>query len=49
MILMIANKDGSRASPVVWKAKQIEKICHSSKDAETLAMSKILDEGTDKG
>merc|ERR1711954_473007 len=32
------------ASPVMWKSKQIERVCHSSKDAETLAMSKLLDE-----
>ena len=26
----------TRASPIYWKAKQIEQVCHSSKDAETL-------------
>ena len=43
---MIANKSMTKASPVMWKAKQIERVCHSSKDAETLALSKILDETT---
>ena len=43
---MIANKEMTKASPVMWKAKQIERVCHSSKDAETLALSKILDEIT---
>ena len=26
------------------KSKQIDRVCHSSKDAETLAMSKLIDE-----
>merc|ERR1712112_234725 len=46
MMMMIANKELKKASPVMWKAKQIERVCHSSKDAETLALSKILDETT---
>ena len=46
MMMMITNKEMTKASPVMWKAKQIERVCHSSKDAETLAMSKILDEIT---
>ena len=33
----------------MWKAKQIERVCHSSKDAETLAMSKMVDEITYAG
>ena len=28
----------------MWKAKQIDRVCHSSKDAETLAMNKLIDE-----
>merc|ERR1712112_206678 len=46
MMMMIANKEMTKASPVMWKAKQIERVCHSSKDAETLALSKILDKIT---
>ena len=46
MMLMIANEQMTRASPVMWKSKQIERVCHSSKDAETLALSKMLDEAT---
>merc|ERR1712002_107903 len=46
MMMMITNKEMTKASPVMWKAKQIERVCHSSKDAETLALSKILDEIT---
>merc|ERR1711867_10842 len=28
----------------MWKAKQIDRVCHSSKDAETLSMKKMIDE-----
>ena len=28
----------------MWKAKQIDRVCLASKDAETVAMSKIIDE-----
>ena len=41
---MIADDKMTAASPIMWKSKQIERVCHSSKDAETLAMSKLLDE-----
>ena len=43
---MLANEQMTKASPVMWKSKQIERVCHSSKDAETLALSKIVDEVT---
>ena len=46
MLIMIANDGMTVASPIMWKSKQIERVCHSSKDAETLAMSKLLDEVT---
>ena len=44
MMLLIADEKMTKASPVMWKSKQIERVCHSSKDAETLALSKLLDE-----
>ena len=44
MLVMIADERMTVASPIMWKSKQIERVCHSSKDAETLAMSKLLDE-----
>merc|ERR1712240_381469 len=44
MIIVLTNKDMTKASPLMWKAKQIDRVCLSSKDAETLAMSKIIDE-----
>ena len=44
MLIVIANGNMTRASPIMWKSKQIERVCHSSKDAETLAMNKLIDE-----
>ena len=44
MMIVLADDKMTKASPLMWKAKQIERVCHSSKDAETLAMSKLLDE-----
>ena len=44
MLLMIADKQMTKVSLVMWKSKQIDRVCHSSKDAETLVLSKILDE-----
>ena len=41
---MLADDEMTKASPIMWKSKQIERVCHSSKDAETLSMSKLLDE-----
>ena len=44
MLIVLANENMTRASPIMWKSKQIERVCHSSKDAETLAMNKLIDE-----
>ena len=38
MLIMIADDRMTFASPIMWKSKQIETECHSSKDAETLTM-----------
>ena len=46
MLLMIANEQLTKASPMMWESKLIDRVCHSSKDAETLALSKMLDEAT---
>merc|ERR1712240_834784 len=43
MMIVLTNEDLTKASPLMWKAKQIDRICHSSKDAETLAMTKMID------
>ena len=42
----MANEEMTKASPPMWKAKQIDSVFHSSKDAETLAMTMLLDEIT---
>merc|ERR1712002_1134368 len=44
MMIVLANENMTKASPLMWKAKQIERVFHSSKDAETLAMTKMIDE-----
>ena len=36
----------TRASPIYWKSKQIDRVCHSSKDAETLSMTLMVDDAT---
>ena len=33
-----------KCSPMFWKSKQISRTAHSSKDAETLNMSKLVDD-----
>merc|ERR1712112_543374 len=45
-MMLLANKNMTKASAVMWRSMQIERVCHSSKDAETLTLSKILDEAT---
>ena len=35
-----------RASPIYWKSKQIDRVRHSSKDAKTLNMSRMVDDAT---
>ena len=43
-ILLLANSLFTKASPIFWKSKQIERVCHSSKDAETLNLIKMVDD-----
>ena len=43
MIIALTNEDMTKASPLMWKAKQIDRVCHSSKDDETLSMTKMID------
>ena len=40
----MANSSLTQASPIYWKSKKIERVCHSSKDAETLNLIKIVDD-----
>ena len=44
VILLLANSLFTKASPIYWKSKQIDQVCHSSKDAETLNLIKMVDD-----
>ena len=44
IILLLVNRDFTKASPIHWKTKQIERVCHSSKDAETLIINKLVED-----
>merc|ERR1712112_551590 len=39
MMIVLADEKMTKASPLMWKGKQIYRVCHSSKDAETLAIT----------
>ena len=36
--------NGTRASPILWKAKKISRVCDSTKTAETLSADKCSDD-----
>ena len=40
---MLGNKKTSRVSPLFWKTKQIQHVCHSAKEAETRNIMKLVD------
>ena len=44
-IIMLADKSKDRVSPLFWKSKQITRVCKSSKDAETRAGGKCVEDG----
>ena len=44
VILLLANSSLTHASPIYWKSKQIERVCHNSKDAETLNLMRMVDD-----
>ena len=44
VILLLANSSFTKASPIYWKSKQIERVCHSSKDAEMLNLIRMVDD-----
>merc|ERR1712114_109861 len=33
MMIVLTNEDMTKASPLMWKTNQIDRVCHSSKDA----------------
>ena len=44
VILLLANSSFTKALPIYWKSKQIERVCHSSKDAETLNLIRMVND-----
>ena len=44
-IIMLADKGKDKVSPLFWKSKQITRVCKSSKDAETRAGGKCVEDG----
>ena len=44
VLLFLANEEMTRAVPIYWKSKTISRVCYSSKDAETINISKMMDD-----
>ena len=44
VMLFLTNSSMTRASPIYWKAKQIDIVCHRSKDAETLNLLTMVED-----
>ena len=44
VILLLVNLDFTRASPIYGSSIQIERVCPSSKDAEMLNLSKLVED-----
>ncbi len=44
VLLFLTNTSMTRAAPIYWKSKTISRVCYSSKDAETLNISKMMDD-----
>ena len=42
-LIMMGNKTTRKVSPLYWKSKRIQKVCHSAKDAETRNIMKNVD------
>ena len=40
--MFIANTNITRAAPKYWKSKQIDRVCHSLKDAESLNLLRLV-------
>ena len=40
---MLGNRNSTRVSPLYWKSKQIQNVCHSAKEAETRNILKNVD------
>ena len=44
VLLFLTNSSMTKASPIYWKAKTITRVCHSSKDAETLNVLTMVED-----
>ena len=44
VFLFLANSSRTRAAAIFWKSKQIDRVCHSSKDVETLNLLKMVED-----
>ena len=44
MVLLLANNNLTSVTPIHWKSKEIERVCQSSKDAETLVMNRLVED-----
>lgn len=42
IILLLAHKDLTKACPIHWKSKGIERVCQSSKEVEILILNKLV-------
>ena len=44
VLLFLANLSMTKALPIYWKSKTITRVCHSSKDAETLNVLTMVED-----
>ena len=44
VLLFLTNENMTKAAPIYWKSKTIARVCYSSKDAETINISKMMDD-----
>ena len=44
VLLFLSNSSMTRAAPIYWKSKTISRVCYSSKDAETINISKMMED-----
>ena len=44
MSFLLTDKEMTNTSSLFWKSKHIERVCHSSKDAMSLNISKMIDD-----
>ena len=42
-IVLLKNKRSNKVLPLFWKSKNIQNVCHSSKEVETRNIVKLMD------